>query len=144
MTAQEQRGAVVAEALEWVGTPYHENARLKGIGVDCAMLLAEVYERAQVVPPIDPGDYSPDFALHHSEEIFLSWLERYAKETTTPRAGDVACFKFGRCFSHGAILTDDGGTIVHAMKRDRAVVLGRVGDGFLAERDVKFFTLWDG
>lgn len=136
------RAAVIAEALSWVGTPYHENARIKGVGVDCAMLLAEVVERAGVLPHIDPGDYAADFALHRSEEIFLGWLQRYATETETSRAGDVAVFKFGHCFSHGAILTDDDGGLVHAMKRDNAVVRSRLGEGFLAGRAVKFFTLW--
>ena len=136
------RAAVIAEAGAWVGTPYHPNARIKGVGVDCAMLLAEVYANAGVVPHINPGEYAADFALHHSDEIFLEWLARYATETETPRAGDVACFKFGHCYSHGAILTDDDGGLVHAMNREGAVVRSRVGDGFLNGRAVKYFTLW--
>ena len=37
------RQSIVAEALSWEGTPYHHHGRIKGVGVDCAMILAEVY-----------------------------------------------------------------------------------------------------
>ena len=33
------RAAVVAAAREWIGTPYHHMADIKGVGCDCAMLL---------------------------------------------------------------------------------------------------------
>lgn len=35
----------VAEALTWLGTPYHQQGRVKGVGVDCGTLLCEVYEK---------------------------------------------------------------------------------------------------
>ena len=38
-----QRAAVVAAARSWIGTPYHHAADVKGVGVDCAMLLVRVY-----------------------------------------------------------------------------------------------------
>lgn len=34
----------VAEAMTWLGTPYHHQGRVKGVGVDCATLLCEVYK----------------------------------------------------------------------------------------------------
>jgi cell wall-associated NlpC family hydrolase len=36
------RAAVVREAESWIGTPFHHAARVKGAGIDCLMLLAEV------------------------------------------------------------------------------------------------------
>ena len=56
MTEHEQRQAVVAEALTWLGTPYHHRARVKGAGVDCGQLLAAVFEGAGVLRHVDPGD----------------------------------------------------------------------------------------
>ena len=32
------RARIVAEAMTWLGTPYHHRGKLKGIGVDCAQL----------------------------------------------------------------------------------------------------------
>lgn len=135
------RAAVVAEAESWIGTPYHPHGRLKAIGVDCAMLLVEVYTRADVVPFFDPGDYPPDFGLHRDEELFLGFVERYGTPTDTPAAGDVALFIYGRCYSHGAIMTGPTG-LIHAVMRDRAVVRGDLFDIGLIAREPKFFTLW--
>src|ERR1700730_18391720 len=100
------RASVVKEATSWSGTPFHHAARVKGAGVDCLMLLAEVYQRAGVVAPIEPPFYVPDWHLHRDAERSLEGLPRYASEITgPPLSGDIALFRFGRTFSHGAIVT---------------------------------------
>ncbi len=55
------RQAVIAEAVTWIGTPFHHAARVKGAGVDCLMLLAEVYERAGAAPHVVPPFYVQDW-----------------------------------------------------------------------------------
>jgi cell wall-associated NlpC family hydrolase len=135
------REAVVAEAETWLGTPYHSGARIKGVGVDCAMILAAVFEAAGVIPHVDPGTYAADFGLHRDEEVFLGWVERYGYPVEKPQAGDVALFVYGRCFSHGAIMTSATG-LIHAVRRDGMVSRGDLADTGLAEREVRFFTLW--
>jgi cell wall-associated NlpC family hydrolase len=101
------RAAVVAEAQAWLGTPFHHQGRVKGSGVDCAMLLAEVYQRCGLVPYVDPGYYPPDWHLHRDAERYLEKLMPYARELAgAPAPGDVAVFQFGRTFSHGAIVID--------------------------------------
>ena len=63
------RAAAVKEAKTWIGTPFHHAARVKGAGVDCLMLLAEVYERAGVTAGrIKPPFYVPDWHLHRDAE----------------------------------------------------------------------------
>ena len=47
------REKIVAEARSWIGTPYHNCADIKGVGVDCGMLLVRVYVDTGVVPPFD-------------------------------------------------------------------------------------------
>ena len=90
------RAAVVAEAGEWLGTPFHHQGRVKGAGVDCAMLLAEVYERCGLVRHVDPGYYPPDWHLHRDAERYLEKLMPYAHELAGPPAlGDVAVFRYG-------------------------------------------------
>ena len=42
------REDVLIELNNWLGTPYHHAARVQGAGVDCLMLLLEVYGRAGV------------------------------------------------------------------------------------------------
>jgi len=51
MDEQAQRLAVVDAARAYIGTPYHQNAMLKGIGVDCATLLALSFQDAGVRHP---------------------------------------------------------------------------------------------
>lgn len=101
---REQRAAVVAEARSWLRTPYHHAARLKGVGVDCAMLLAEVYAAVGLVPRITPEAYPPDWHLHRGEQKFLAWVARYAFPVEDPLPGDAAMYRFGRAAAHGAIV----------------------------------------
>jgi cell wall-associated NlpC family hydrolase len=68
------RRAVVAEAASWLRTPYHHMGRVKGGGVDCLMLLAEVYEAAGVIPHVEIPFYPPDWHLHRGVERYLEGL----------------------------------------------------------------------
>ena len=49
MMTESQRAEVVRVARSFIGTPYHHMGRVKGAGVDCATLLAEVYYEAGVL-----------------------------------------------------------------------------------------------
>jgi cell wall-associated NlpC family hydrolase len=100
------RAAVLEEAKTWLRTPFHHEGRVKGGGVDCAMLLAEVYERASQIPRILPEHYPHDWHLHRDEEKYLAWLLKFTQAVETPLPADVAIFKVGRTWSHGAIVVD--------------------------------------
>lgn len=136
------RAAVVAEALRWRGTPYHHHGRVLGAGVDCAMLLAEVFERVGAVPHVDAGFYPRQWHLHQCQELFIAWLERVgARRVSQPQSGDVALFAYGHTYSHGAICT--GGPdapLVHAYLR-RGVILTRLDEEPLARRPVIFWSV---
>ncbi|MFD2234833.1 NlpC/P60 family protein [Phaeospirillum tilakii] len=110
-----QRAAVVAEARSWLGTPYHERGRVKGAGVDCAMLPAEIYAGLGLIGPQDPGYYPPDWHLHRGVERYLAAVERVARLVDAPLPGDLVMYRFGRAFAHGAIVTG-WPTIIHAVK----------------------------
>lgn len=141
MTAEARR-AVVAAALDWLGTPYHHHGRIRGVGVDCAQILCAVYEACGLVPRVDPGVYATDWHLHRSEEVYADWLGRYCTRlpgSARPQPGDVALFKFGRCFSHGAIVVD-GGLLVHAYI-GRGVILSSPTEEPLEGRPVQHWTL---
>jgi NlpC/P60 family putative phage cell wall peptidase len=138
------REVVVAEAESWIGTPFHHAARVKGAGIDCLMLLAEVYERAGIAPHIEPPFYVPDWHLHRDAERYLEGLTRYAREIagppqgTGPLPGDIALFRFGRTFSHGAIVTA-WPRLIHAYW-SIGVVRGDATLHPLAARPVRFFS----
>lgn len=137
-----EREAVVQEALSWLGTPYHHQAAIKGVGVDCAMLLVAVYGARRLIPPeLDPRPYSPEWHLHRGEEIFLGWLQQCGERVDAPAAGDVAVWRFGRTFSHGAIVVDDDGAIVHAVMGARVVTLGHLHETELRDREVQYWRV---
>jgi cell wall-associated NlpC family hydrolase len=106
MTALERQRVLLA-ASSWLGTPYHHAGRVKGAGVDCLTLLAEVYHEAGLVEKVKIPYYPMDWHLHRDAERYMEGLLSYTRElevTATPQPGDIALWKFGRCFSHGAIV----------------------------------------
>jgi cell wall-associated NlpC family hydrolase len=134
-----QRECVITEARRWLNTPYQHRQHLRGVGVDCAWLLIEVYFVAGLMPMIDPGAYAQDWHLHRSEERYLHWLELYGQRVETPQPGDVAVWQFGRTFSHGAIVVNEH-QVIHAY-RDIGVELADRREEHLASRPVRYYTL---
>lgn len=143
MDKVQQRSAVVAEALTWLGTPYHHHGRIKGAGVDCAQILCAVYEATGVVPHVEPGNYAREHHLHRDEEIYIDWIERCGGvEVQTPALGDIALFHWGRTWSHGAIVIELEPviTVVHSYIR-RGVVLNRLTEEPLAGRVPRYWSV---
>lgn len=150
MSTTAARAMVVAEALTWRDTPYHHCADLKGVGVDCALILMRVYANVGLVEFVDPRPYDPQWHLHRSEEMYIGWLERMgARQVQAPGLGDVALFRFGRCFSHGGIVVEAPGAsdsladtqILHSYI-DRGVHLTRLREEPLDGREHQFWSLW--
>lgn len=134
------RAAVVSEAYTWLGTPYHHQARVKGVGVDCAMILADVYHTCGLIPYIDPRPYPADWHLHRDEERYLGWIARYTHPVDVPKPGDIALFKFGRCVSHGAIVVE-WPLILHSYIGE-GVLLGDGLEGMMAGRLHGFYSIF--
>ena len=143
MSHTEERGAVVAEAMTWLRTPYHHHARVKGVGVDCAQLPIAVYSAVGIIEPIAP-DYSEQWMLHRAEEQYLGWVRKFAREIPREVAGpgDFAVWRFGRTYSHGAIIVD-APMIIHACRGDDCVTLANMDqDAELPRRPAIFFSPW--
>lgn len=106
---------VVAEALSWIGTPFHHAADVKGPrgGVDCAMLVMRVFVDTGVLQPFDPRPYPSYFYMHSSEPKYLDWVEKFGSKVDEPEPGDLALFQFGKAISHGGIMIGED-KMVHA------------------------------
>lgn len=128
---------IVAEARTWLGTPYHHQGRVKGVGVDCAMLLCEVYHAVGLIPFIDPRPYPPDWHLNRGEERYLAWVEDYANQVEAAQPGDVALYRFGRTVSHAGIVVA-WPTIVHAYRGEGCVL----ADGSKSGLARRFSGFW--
>jgi cell wall-associated NlpC family hydrolase len=149
-----QRRAVVAEALSWLGTPFHHEAGIKKVGVDCAYFLKAVFVKAGLIEDFAIPHYPPDWHMHRDYERYLSFVTERARPITESEAqpGDVVVFKVGRCFSHGAVVVA-WPRIVHAwvvagvQEEDAATAtwLNFVGERTDEEgkpRQRKFFSYW--
>ena len=111
------QGEKIARAAEkWLGTPHVNGAKVKGVGVDCGMLLIASLEDAGAIQQdaimVEP--YSNEWHLHHSEEWFLSIVQRYCHEVEGVEEGDFLMFQYGRCVSHGGVYVGNG-RIVHSV-----------------------------
>ena len=121
---------VIEEALTWLGTPYHHQARVKGVGTDCAQLVAGV---AEVVGVLSKGlgitGYSPEWHLHNSEEKMLGMLEEFGcTEAESLEPGDIICFKFGKVCSHLGIYLGQEQFIHARIDQGKVVINSLSGD----------------
>lgn len=138
MTPTQQ--SIIDAALGWEGTPYHHHGRVRGVGVDCAMLLAEVYEAAGLIPHVDPGFYPTDWHFHQDGELYLDWLLRYAVPVTDPQPGDAVLYRFGRVGSHGGIVLQ-WPQIIHAYVREGCVRADGTKGALCADRLKGFYRI---
>ncbi len=134
------RAAVLAEARTWLGTPYHHQGRIKGAGVDCAMVLIEIYHACGLIPYIDPTPYPHDWHFHRDEERYLGWVRQYAHQVEVPQPGDIALFQFGRCVSHGAIVVS-WPEIIHSYIGE-GCVLADATQGQMAGRVRSYYSIF--
>lgn len=134
------RAAILAEARTWLGTPYHHRARCKGAGVDCAQILIAVFHAVGLVDDIDAGDYPRDWMLHRTDQRFRDFVRRHADQIDPAAVmpGDVALYRVGHCFAHGAIVIA-WPLLIHADSKSRRVTLAEGDAGWLAGRPVEFY-----
>lgn len=129
----ESTGQKIANAaIKWLGTPYQNNAMVRGVGVDCAYLLVAAVVESGLMPKdrLNIEDYSNEWHLHHSEEKYLKYVEQVADkvdlENDILEIGDFLLYQFGRCISHGAIYIGNG-LVIHAFV-DYGVIFSKLED----------------
>lgn len=178
---QEQREAVVRAAKDWIGTPYHHKAAVKKAGADCAMFPVAVFKECGIIPvDYHPPEYSTQWHLHRSDELYLKEIEKFAvlqypeaergipaalnvpevemdscvlpqdicsQSAPSPRSGlpkvrpaDFIVFKFGRTFSHGAIVVE-WPLIIHAYIPHGVTLTDASTDGQLIGREYKVYKI---
>lgn len=145
MSEETERAAVVAAARGYIGTKYHSNAKLKGVGVDCATLIALVFTESGVKPPIEVAHYSDQWHLHSDEPLYEKAVaDNGGKEVAEPTPGDIILYHQGKQFAHGAIVTDLAPLrIIHAYAPSRCVVEGAETEfGLIAHAEKKIFSAW--
>ena len=142
-TEDEERQAVTTAAMRWLGTPFHHEAMVKGAGVDCGMFLIAVYREVGLIPEFTVEHYSSQWHLHRDREWYLELLSQYGREIPEEekRFGDAVIWKFGRVFSHAAIILL-WPLVIHAVN-GQGVIIDNANCTFrLMGRPRKFFSSW--
>ncbi len=116
MTISEQ--AVVA-ARGWIGTPYHHQAAVRGVGCDCLGLVRGVYAELYGRAAEDPPAYTRDLAEATGTETLLEAARRHLVEVPIgfEAPGDVLIFRLrpGAMAKHCAIYVGNR-RIIHAFE----------------------------
>ncbi|MEJ2227042.1 MAG: NlpC/P60 family protein [Alphaproteobacteria bacterium] len=86
---------VVTIARTWLGTPYHHQASVKGVGCDCLGLVRGVYAEAYGSPAEAPPAYTRDLAEACGRETLLEAARRHLVEINKDdyAPGDVVIFR---------------------------------------------------
>ena len=121
-------------AKSWLGTPFAAHCSMRGVGVDCVHLVAEIYQRLGVIDHFAPPEYNMDGG-HHAEtspiETYVIGTGRFTSiPTTTPthdlEPADLITLRIGRLPWHcGLLLTQL--RFIHAMQ-PRGVIESTLAD----------------
>lgn len=139
-----QRQAVIREAKTWLKTPFHHDAQLKRIGVDCGHFVRLAYNNALGLKLPEPPKYSSQWNMHRSDELYLHYVEQYAEPVEAPQMADLLVFQVGRTFSHGCLLMEDASDLViHAMQGHGVCYANHLQYGQLRGKKYKAYTLME-
>lgn len=134
------RRAILAEAREWIGTPYLHQASLKGVGADCLGLVRGVWRALYGEEPEPTPAYSADWAECGGAETLLAAARRHLVEIDMAvlAPGDVLAFRMTphAPAKHLAIV-EEGERLIHAYW-GRAVVRSHDGAWWRRRRAAAF------
>jgi NlpC/P60 family putative phage cell wall peptidase len=114
------REAIVVAARSWLGTPYHHQASLKGVGSDCLGLIRGIWRELFGPEPETMPAYTRDWGNATGSETLLAAAARHLVMLDVMGAaglGDVLVFRMRDqgVAKHAGILTGPS-RLVHAQE----------------------------
>ena len=124
------REAIVTAARGWLGTPYHHQASVKGVGSDCLGLIRGIWRELYGPEPEAMPAYTPDWGSATGSETLLAAACRHLvrlKDVSAAGSGDVLVFRMRDegvakhagiivALSASGLLERDGARMVHAQE----------------------------
>lgn len=125
------RDMIVGAARAWLGTPYHHQASVKGVGCDCLGLVRGVFREVYNKEPEVAPAYTRDWAEARGMETLLEAAGRHLTQRHLTQGhhtqgggiedaqpGDVLVFRLNdhSVAKHAGILVSDL-TMVHAQEK---------------------------
>ena len=116
-----QPAAVVAEARDWLGTPYRDHASVKGVGCDCLGLLVGLHRTLIGPLPVAVPPYRGDWADAQTGDLLIEagralFAERVPASAFAP--ADILVFRLrpDLAAKHLALVTGPQ-SMIHAYER---------------------------
>lgn len=99
-------------AQEWVGTPFRNGSRVRGVGANCVGAVAGVLIDAGFAVPEYP-QVATRWARDHTDSAMATWLDGQRcfaaiGDVGLISPGDVAGMQVGRCIHHLCLILPDG------------------------------------
>ena len=111
---------VINTARSWLGTPYHDQASLRGVGCDCLGLARGVWREVVGDEPFPIPPYSRDWGETGPREVLADGAREMMPEVPVQSAGPGALILFRMMpraiAKHVGILTGPD-TFLHAYER---------------------------
>ena len=111
---------VIAVARSWLGTPYHDQASLRGVGCDCLGLARGIWREVVRPEPFPIPSYSRDWGETGPHEVLANGARQMMPEVPVQLAGPGALVLFRMMpraiAKHVGILTGPV-TFLHAYER---------------------------
>ena len=85
---------VIAAARSWLGTPYHDQASLKGVGCDCLGLARGVWREVVGEEPFPIPPYSRDWGETGTREVLAEGARHMMIEVSVADTGPGALILF--------------------------------------------------
>lgn len=89
------RQQILNAAEGWIGTPYHHQASLKGVGCDCLGLVRGIWREVFGEEPEAPPPYRPDWSVRDEGDPLRAaadrWLVPISEDALQP--GHVVLFR---------------------------------------------------
>jgi len=111
---------VISAARSWLGTPYHDQASLKGVGCDCLGLARGVWREVVGAEPFPVPPYSRDWGETGPREVLGDGARRMmiALAPADAPPGALVLFRMAprAIAKHVGILTG-AGSFIHSYER---------------------------
>ena len=111
---------IVKATRRWIGTPYHDQASVCGVGCDCLGLLRGVWRDVVGPEPMPVPPYSRDWGEAGPVEVLAEAARAAMQEldVSEARTGDVILFRMraGAIAKHVGILSGNS-RFIHAYER---------------------------